>query len=209
LAGQHVIRIATRTGSGGRGEDRLATFDLTDGLIIVVADGAGGTGSGGRAAEAVCAAVGQAVSDGPRREHEWTRWLSAVDHSIHKAGSGGETTAVIVQVYRGEICGVSVGDSGAATIEGGVLFDLTEYQNRKPLVGSCNARPVGFGPRPFRGRLLVASDGLLKYSGRDKLIVAATGLPLEAAVESLIAGVRLRSGKLPDDIAIALCEETS
>ena len=122
-----MIRTATRTESGDRGEDRLGTFAIPDGLVIVVADGAGGTGSGGRAAEAVCAASGQAATDGPRSGHEWTLWLLELDRSIHNSGGGGETTAVIVQLCRGEICGASVGDSGAAMIDGGEFFDLTEH----------------------------------------------------------------------------------
>lgn len=192
--------------AGDRDEDRLATFPLPDGRLIVLADGAGGTGSGGRAAEAVCAAAARAVFDGPRPTDAWVRWLRELDQAIHASRCGGETTAVVVQLHRGELCGASVGDSGAAILDGDALVDLTEHQIRKPLLGSRMARPVGFGPHALRGRLLVASDGLWTYVRRETIVAASAGVDLDAALESLVDAARLRSGKLPDDLAMVLCE---
>jgi hypothetical protein len=44
----HAIRVER----GSRGEDRAAVVHVPAGLVVVVADGAGGTGSGAAAAEA-------------------------------------------------------------------------------------------------------------------------------------------------------------
>jgi hypothetical protein len=83
---------------------------------------------------------------------------------------------------------------------------LTQHQFRKPLVGNGEAYPVPFGPVAVEGRLLVASDGLFKFAPRAELARRALEGPLEEAVHGLIDSVRLRSGGLQDDVAVALVE---
>jgi len=78
--------------------------------------------------------------------------------------SGGQCTAVVVEISEGRVFGASVGDSGAWMLPGKAIVDLTENQNRKPLLGSDEASPMGFGPIEISGRLLIASDGLFKYA---------------------------------------------
>jgi serine/threonine protein phosphatase PrpC len=54
-------------------------------------------------------------------------------------------------------------------------------------------------------RLLVATDGLLKYCPTAEIARIAPSGTLEGALEELISKVRLRTGKFQDDVAIALC----
>ncbi len=87
------------------------------------------------------------------------------------------------------------------------IVDLTERQNRKPLLGSGQASPVSFGPIPLRGRLLLATDGLFKYAPSAAIQQRALGESVDQAVDALVAGLRLRSGSFQDDVAILLIEE--
>ena len=81
---------------------------------------------------------------------------------------------------------------------------MTEAQNRKPLLGPGRAQPVGFGPVPLEGRLVVASDGLFKYCDRERLLSVAMGDPLGVAATGLVEEARLPSGALHDDVSIVL-----
>ena len=116
------------------------------------------------------------------------------------------TTAVVVELSGQRICGASVGDSGAWAISESGIVDLTDSQSRKPLMGSGSARPVPFGPVVERGRLLVASDGIFKYARREQLATCALTGAVEDAVTALIDAVRLRNGRLQDDVAVILCD---
>lgn len=98
------------------------------------------------------------------------------------------------------------GDSGAWMLIGKVILDLTENQRHKPLLGSDEAMPIGFGPIELSGRLLIATDGLFKYATESDIAQRAMGVSVNTAVARLIEGVRLRSGTLQDDIAIILVE---
>lgn len=88
-------------------------------------------------------------------------------------------------------------------------WDLTRAQERKPLLGSGCAWPVGFGPVPFprSARLLLASDGLVKYASPERLCETARAPSAERAARSLIECVRLPSGAPPDDVSVILCEQ--
>jgi serine/threonine protein phosphatase PrpC len=116
----------------------------------------------------------------------------------------GQTTAVVVVLRADRVFGASVGDSGAWWITTEGLDDLTEPQHRKPLLGSGMAQPVGFDRRVGDGTLLVATDGLLKYSSPANICTTARGPLLSDAVDQLLSSVRLRSGTFPDDVALAL-----
>jgi serine/threonine protein phosphatase PrpC len=67
--------------------------------------------------------------------------------------------------------------------------------------------PMAFGPIEFSGRLLIATDGLFKYATESEIASRAMDGSVNEAVEKLIAGVRLRSGALQDDVGIILIED--
>jgi hypothetical protein len=62
------------------------------------------------------------------------------------------------------------------------------------------------GPIAMPDRILVATDGLMKYCSRGEIARFARVGTLEDAVEALLSRMRLRSGKLQDDVAIVLCD---
>jgi serine/threonine protein phosphatase PrpC len=201
-----MIVAAKRLERGTGGDDRVAVETFGDVTVIVVADGAGGTGTGGSTAEAICGRIIAAAAAGMRGAASWADLLAETDREIADLGSGGESTTVVVELGATSVCGASVGDSEAWLVDAPIAIYLTEAQNRKPLVGSGRAVPVAFGPSAFTGRLLVATDGLFSYcSPPDTRRLAASGT-VEDAASALVAAVRLRSGALPDDLALVLAE---
>jgi serine/threonine protein phosphatase PrpC len=203
-----MLTIAHKVESGVRGEDRVLVEHFGSRTLAVVADGAGGTGSGAAAAAKVCSMAAQRLrAQSTGTAEDWARCLYEVDQAL--AQNGGQCAAVVVEISEGKVFGASVGDSGAWMLNGKSVVDLTKSQHRKPLLGSDEAMPMVFGPVELTGRLLIATDGLFKYASENEIAQRVLGVPLEAAIARLIAGVRLKSGALPDDVGIVLVEDTA
>jgi len=187
-------------------EDRLVvlpgdkTPEADDEILLAVADGAGGTGSGAQAAEAALAAFpgGDLAALDPAA---LACHLAAADARV--ATTGGETTCVLAVVSGGVVRGASVGDSQAWLVgDDGTVVDLTGGQRRKPLLGSGRAEAVPFGPVPLAGTLLLGSDGLFNYVPRARIVELARAADLDGVPAALVEAARLRDGSLWDDIAI-------
>jgi serine/threonine protein phosphatase PrpC len=104
-----------------------------------------------------------------------------------------------------EIFGASVGDSGVWLIaESGDSHDLTRGQQQRPFIGSGNAWPIPFQQANAKGNLLLATDGLLKYTSADRIIAACWDRSADVAAKRLIELVRYPSGEFPDDVTLIL-----
>ena len=118
------------------------------------------------------------------------------------------STGVIVELRDGQLLGASCGDSIAWLICNDSVQDLTSAQRRKPLLGNSGT-PIAFGPVPFAGRLLLASDGLVNYTSISAIVSAATSSSISDSARLLAELPRLKSGVFPDDVAILLAEVRS
>jgi PPM family protein phosphatase len=183
-----------------RCEDRVAVFEDTDRVVLVVADGAGGMSQGDQAAEAVIREVKTAYPRTSSRE-AWASLLAQIDGRI----GAGESTAVVVDVSLSGICGASVGDSQAWLIKDGEIAIFTAQQNRKPLLGSGRSSPVGFSASALDGILLVATDGFCNYVKRPDVIKTVSQSKFAELPRKLLEMVRPKSGPLWDDVGIAVC----
>ena len=97
--------------------------------------------------------------------------LRQLDTAISRHPVAGETTCALAVITSDEIFGASVGDSGVWFIEeSGAHADLTHAQQRKPLIGSGVAWSVPFRRPDQAGYLLLATDGLLKYTSSQRII---------------------------------------
>jgi serine/threonine protein phosphatase PrpC len=203
-----MLTVAHRVENGGKGEDRLIVEHHGARTLAIVADGAGGMGGGAVAAEMACFLLAQSMRTTVAGTPEfWARRLGDVDQALVAQGSGGQCTAVVVEISESRACGASVGDSGAWMIASHEILDLTERQRRKPLLGSGEALPVSFGQIALSGRLLLGTDGLFKYATRHHIRERAfAGHSLSTAVDTLVEGLRLRGGAFQDDVAIILVE---
>jgi serine/threonine protein phosphatase PrpC len=199
-----LIAIASEAGDSVN-KDRAHVADATDAHIAVVADGAGGGSGASAAANAVIEALLE-VDPGRQTLHDplvWARWLLTVDARVRERREAGLTTAVVAVISSGTVLGASVGDSGACLCRQGGLKDLTRGQNRRPLLGGPGAVPVPFGPVPFIGTLVIASDGLFDHAPIKKISAVANSAEALADVPPALIGlVRGRSGGLPDDVSV-------
>jgi PPM family protein phosphatase len=190
-----------------KGEDRAEVMTLGDVTVLVMADGAGGRPGGAQAAETVIRVVRESLAGTPRcyDPRFWCGVLRKADDMILGDGYGGETTAVVLALCGPSIVGASVGDSGAWQITEAACYDLTARQQRKPCLGTGVAAPMSFVRSGAGGTLLVASDGLFKYTGPEAICNVARGTDLESVAKNLVDLVRLPSGRLQDDVAVLLC----
>jgi PPM family protein phosphatase len=194
-------------------QDRAEVIETGPGLVIVVADGAGGRAGAARAAEVVVQMTRQAVSAIPARKigdpRTWSRLLAEMDQALLDDPAAGETTAVVAALSAAGIAGASVGDSGAWLITPKGYDELTERQHPKPFLGTGAAIPIPFSARRFDGTLLMASDGLFKYTSPESICEVALEAEIEETAKRLVDLVRLRSGGLPDDISVVLCRPSA
>jgi serine/threonine protein phosphatase PrpC len=131
--------------------------------------------------------------------------LRKMDEAIAKDPVAGETTCALAIVTPDEIFGASVGDSGVWWIpENGNHLNLARAQQRKPFIGSGSAWPVAFRHQNQHGSLLLATDGLLKYTSAEQIIGICRAQPVEVAAKQLIELVRYPSGGLPDDVTLII-----
>ena len=193
----------------GRLEDRADVIAMgDDALLIAVADGVGGRAFGAEAAQAVVQ-LARDVASRPTSPlptaAAWCRLLKALDRAAAADDAVGQTTAVVVTVSAGQIEGASVGDSAAWLIGRAQIRDLTHAQQTKPFLGIGQAIITPLAAPLGNETLLIATDGLFKYTDRQTIASIARTPDLDAAAKSLIDAVRLRSGTLQDDVAVVLC----
>ena len=179
-------------------QDRAAIVETRDGVVLVVADGAGGTPGGTLAAEMVISDVCAAATSNARPD--WTELLRQSDIALRDRGW---TTAVIVEATGDSLIGASIGDSRAWLYRASKCAELTEHQSRKPLLGSGRATPIGFTHTWSPGDLLLlASDGVCDYLALAELGRLSMG---GYTLRELIEQVKLPTGRLIDDASLIRC----
>lgn len=174
--------------------------------IICVCDGAGGT-SGGREAAVLAVEFVQQNIKLIANSESCVELLRRMDKTVSLDKVAGETTCVILVIAPDTIFGASVGDSSAWMFpSNGRPIHLTQYQQKRPFIGSGEARPASFNHAKDLGKVLVATDGLLKFTSPEKIIAVCRENPTDDAGAKLIELVRYQSGKLPDDVTVALAD---
>lgn len=199
----HVETVTATESYRERCEDRVGVFISEKRTVVVVADGAGGVGSGDIAAECILREI-EAELPRIHSADQWADTLRQIDFRI----PCGESTAVIVDVRPYGMAGASVGDSEAWVINNGNIIDLTVNQKRKPLLGSGAASPVSFTGSPLNGVLLVATDGFCSYAKRSRVISMIAQSDFYTIPRRCIEMVRLPSGALWDDIGVVAARVT-
>jgi len=195
--------LLTAAGNPENQDRGLVIHDGTR-VVLCVADGAGGLSGGTEAANMAVVLVRQNVSLMSNADF-CVEVLRKMDTAIANDPIAGETTCALAIVTPEEMFGASVGDSSIWMIpETDAYTDLTGAQQRKPFIGSGSAWPVPFRHPTQGGTLLLATDGLLKYTAAERIVETCRHHPIEAASQRLIELVRYPSGALPDDVTLIL-----
>jgi hypothetical protein len=137
-------------------------------------------------------------------EDAWRRHVLELAVELESLGAGQSTALAITVEPSGRLCGASVGDSEAVILGATGTIELTEGQQRKPLMGAGIPRVWTFSGQLSLGEtLVVASDGLWKYVARTALLSSLQG-PISQLCGRLTDLARLPSGGLNDDVGIAV-----
>lgn len=191
------------------GHDRAIIIDHRDALVLVVADGSGGQSGGGEAAQLVIDTVQAKLTDDfiVADKAAWCALLVDLDRTLEEDSLAGETTAIVMAISRRFIAGASVGDSRALHFTRRDVRDLTERQNRRPLLGSGGAIPVPFSAPSRIGTVVAGTDGLFGYTSYKELkkLAMAKGSTILRS-ENLLKAVQLPSGKYSDDVSFCLID---
>lgn len=189
--------------AGAQSSDCGASFVVGERLVVVLADGAGGTSHGREAATALVELVAHELAHGVAFDDALriAEVLSTIDLRLTRERRG-QTTAVCVSVGPSSIVGASAGDSEAWLVEGRRITVLTAAQSRRPLLGA-GARVTPFVlDRPLAGTLVLASDGLFSYASESRVLESCAAPSVELVATSLVDSARLPSGSLQDDLAL-------
>lgn len=201
------MKAILQTAAGNpENQDRGLVLEDDARSILCVADGAGGLSGAVEAADMAIEIIRRNASLMNSKE-ACVEALRNLDAAIASDPIAGETTCVFAIVTAEMIFGASVGDSGVWLIpDNGKPENLTHAQQRKPLIGSDQALPVAFHTQRSPGTLLLATDGLLKYSGAESIIATCKQRPIISAAKQLIESVRYASGALPDDVTLIITQ---
>jgi serine/threonine protein phosphatase PrpC len=203
-----MFATAKQIHAGGKElQDRAEIFWLGSNLVLVVADGAGGRNGAAEAADFVARHVKQTLHSASLSPKGICELLESIDQQMVAAGNVGETTCVIAVLSENGIIGASVGDSGALCISTSGVDNLSGSQSRKPFLGRGCATPFAFARDSLNGTLLVASDGLLKYTSAERIAAVVLADDVDTSAQNLVGLVRYSSGALPDDISILLARK--
>jgi len=183
-------------------QDRLEIVEFGDKAAFILADGSGGRSGAAQAAELFVRSMRE-KSGNLASSQDCLRLLCEPDQKIAQAIDCGETTGVITIVSSGKIYGANVGDSAAWLFAQDGKEELSRV--RKPYLGAGVAAPHQFGREFKDGALVVASDGLWKYTSLELIEQKVRTGNAESLAKELADLVRLRSGTFPDDIAVATC----
>jgi serine/threonine protein phosphatase PrpC len=185
-------------------EDRAEVFVSAEDLVVIIADGAGGTPGGGSASDALVAAVSSELQRGGD-SFDTRRWEKVFHETDAKLATHfyGETTGVLVVLGARGLVGVSAGDSEAWAVGATSIDDLTVHQ-RSARVGSGRIVAVTFERQALDGVLVVGSDGLFKYARPEAVAAIVRVDPPAEAARRLSELVRLSSGRLQDDLAVVV-----
>ncbi|OJY22921.1 MAG: hypothetical protein BGO98_33340 [Myxococcales bacterium 68-20] len=197
--------VSRAVASAKDSQDRADIFARGDHAVLAVADGAGGIGDGGRAADLFIERVRDAVLDTSfdlLTPNAWHRLFADVDADLRSIG---ESTALVVVLAPGMLLCTTAGDSEAWIVHAHDVERLTGGSNRARL-GSGRAKTSSVTRRELDGRLVVATDGLFSHVPEHRILEVVRGERFGRIADALVESARLPSGDLCDDIAVLVAE---
>jgi len=201
--------VEAQVSSRPRSHDALGVFERDQVLVVVVADGGGSMHGGEATSSCLVSVVGAAVEDPAFLVEEMQSWIDlfkTTDTALPANGAG-ETTGVVVVAGPRGLAGVSAGDSEAWVVTPTAVDDLTVGRQTGQRLGGNRVTPAAFERPALGGVLVIASDGLFKYAATEVIARIVRSNAIGATAECLIDLVRLRSGKVADDVAVVLVRE--
>jgi serine/threonine protein phosphatase PrpC len=206
MASEHYVHARAVASNSVKSEDAAEVFERDEKLVVVLGDGAGGMRGSAAASAFLVEAVRSAVHDRAFPVDDLQKWVDlflAVDAGLVANGAG-QTTGIVIVAGPHRLFGISTGHSQAWVVTPSRVFDLTVGQQTKQRLGSKRVTPATFERYALDGGLGVATDGLFNFAANDVIARIVRESDVPTAAEHLVDLVRLRSGKLADDVAVVL-----
>jgi hypothetical protein len=152
-----------------------------------------------------------AAGYGPQQLADPSLWVAiceGVDRAVAEDPVAGFTTLVTFALGSTFITGASSGDIMASLWTEGHMLVLTERQFKNPPVGSGGARITPFSALLAAGsRVFVATDGVWKYVGWDRIAEHIGSLAGAALIERLRTDAVANTGQsLRDDFTAVVID---
>jgi serine/threonine protein phosphatase PrpC len=199
-ANQTMQIISTHIEQSSSGQDALSILNINETIYFCLADGAGGSSGGKEASKFITLASNLIKLEKLNTPEDFEMHLRQIDSELSDNYLLGESTAIVGKIQYGVVTGASVGDSECWLFNKEFDYQLTNMSINKPLLGSSEAQPIGFGPFDLDGVLLIGTDGLFKYAPHEKIKLKAGSSVSRAKDYSILA--QLKSGAYSDDIAV-------
>lgn len=201
-------RVVTQELSGGStpSQDRAVVVEHDDGILAAVVDGAGGIAGGTAAAERVAMMLGsvRAVTG----ENEVLSVFRTMDRLVYGDPSAGEAAAAFVWLSPTHRVGGVVGDVEVWGVAASGVRCLS-LGTAGARLGSGRAKARAFEV-PEVSRILIASDGLLKYAPYVRFADTLRSSEQGQSASKLVDLARLPSGGgLRDDLSLVFLERRS
>ena len=201
---QHAVSVGTHRyvvnvvrAAGRDDQDRCVVRPRADGFFAVLSDGAGSSGHGLEAAEAVVQGLAEAAAGGPDGLGDR---IVAVDDAL-AAGHGGQATALAFFLGPEGLAGAGVGDTELWWRDAQGWHEGTANVTRRPLVGTGAATVVNLHA-PLPDVLVAATDGLWKYAAPFEVLALVDAHPSDPV--RVLDPLWLEAGGLPDDVTVLI-----
>ncbi|MCC7411675.1 MAG: hypothetical protein IT495_08590 [Gammaproteobacteria bacterium] len=168
-------------------------------VVAACATGATGGVTAERAIRAICAS--RFIPQLCREPLFWQQLLESVDTYLSVLADEAVCALTCAGIIDGQIVGACAGDISAFLYGPDGPRELTGAADPDAFLGSALAEPVGFGPVPFEGALLLGSASLFRGAAPARIRAAASQAHIDDAVAALGALVR----EEPGDLVVAMC----
>ena len=188
-----------------RGEDVCQSLALPgDRHAVMLADGGGGKGAGGRLAawRAVEIMLDHVEDDPSALSSGLAWWLGDVDNTLYRHKKAGEAAALMLVVSAEEIRGCHAGDVAAWALVDGRCHRLVDLQRPLARLGTRQGVPAALQLSGAVGATLVLSSGLWRGLGdavEDHVSAALSRLAAGEPPSEILASL-LAHASLPDAV---------
>lgn len=196
-----AVTVCVRPMTGAAvADDIAACLPAPDGLVLLLADGAGARGC--RAPRFLLGAVQRAVKsmELPPTGLDLAAILVAADAALQKADDG-STTAILGYLGGGRLTFVRVGDSEAwSRDEDGPVEISGGERNQRVGAGITDPSPcvIGASTDP----IVIGSDGLWRYLWPENALALLKLSQGRSPAAALASAVQSRWGQLTDDLSV-------
>lgn len=130
--------------------------------------------------------------------------LREADHKLKAQADHGLTSLAVVAVSPGRVEGAAVGELGVWLFSAGHI-ELTAKEERRPLLGSGEARVVPFKTTFSDGTVVVGTPALWRDAGVDTAaFLSASEESAGDLAEALVDAARGADGSLTGPVAVSL-----